>query len=83
MGGLRRKGEGALAGGDEELGGWGEEVGEVVDGADVVDVGVGEEDAADETVATAGGFDDGLGEVGEVGIDEGEAVGLADEVAVD
>lgn len=54
-----------------------------IDGADVVDVGVGEEDAADGCVEGAGGGEDVVCGVGEVGVDEGEAVGFADEVAVD
>jgi hypothetical protein len=49
----------------------------------VIDVGVGEEDAADGCSEGAGGGKDVIGGVGEVGVDEGEAVGFADEVAVD
>jgi hypothetical protein len=49
----------------------------------VVDVGVGEKNAADGSAESAGGGEDVVGGVGQVGVDEGEAVGLADEVAVD
>jgi hypothetical protein len=49
----------------------------------VVDVGVGEEDAADGCAEGASGGEDVVGGVGEVGVDEGEAVGFADEIAVD
>ena len=49
----------------------------------MVDVGVGEEDAADGCAEGASGGEDVVGGVGEVGVDEGETVGFADEVAVD
>jgi hypothetical protein len=49
----------------------------------VVDVGVGEENATDGCAEGAGGGEDVIGGVGEVGVDEGEAVGFADEVTVD
>ena len=46
-------------------------------------VRMGEEDAADWRAEGFGGGEDVVGGVGEVGVDEGEAVGLADEIAVD
>lgn len=49
----------------------------------MVDVGVSEEDAADGRAESLCGGEDVVVGVGEVGVDEGEAVGLADEVAVD
>jgi hypothetical protein len=74
--------EGAGVGGELDLRG-AEFCEEGVDGAYVVDVSVGEEDAADWGAEGFGGGEDVVGGVGEVGVDEGEAVGLADEVAVD
>ena len=56
---------------------------EGVDGADVVDVGVGEEDAADGSAEGFGDGEDVVVGVGEVRVDESEAIGLADEVTVD
>ena len=56
---------------------------EGVEGADVVAVGVGEEDAADGAVVDGlRGGEDGSGGARDGGIDEGEAVDLGDEVAV-
>ena len=49
----------------------------------MVDMGVGEEDAADGCTEGTGCGENVLGGVGEIGVDEGEAVGFADEVAVD
>ena len=49
----------------------------------MIDVRVGEEDAADGCAEGAGGGEDVIGRIGEVGVDEGEAIGFANEVAVD
>ena len=49
----------------------------------MVDVGVGEEDATNGCAEGAGGGEDVVCGAGEVGIDECEAVGFVDEVAVD
>jgi hypothetical protein len=57
--------------------------GEIVDRADVIHVGVGEEDAADGCAEGTGGGEYVVGCAGEAGVDEGEAVGFAHEVAVD
>jgi hypothetical protein len=56
---------------------------ESVDGADVVHVSVGEENAADGRVERTGGGEDVVVGSGEAGVDEGDAVGLADEIAID
>jgi len=71
-----------VAGADGDVDG-AEEVGELVEGADVVSVSVGEEDAGDGSAEGAGGVEDGCGGAGDAGVDEGEGVGLADEVGVD
>jgi hypothetical protein len=76
--------EGQTAGvGDELYVGGPEFFEEGVDGADVIHVGVGEENAADGCAENAGGGEDVVVGAGEAGVDEGEAVGFADEVAVD
>ena len=49
----------------------------------MIDVRVGEEDAADGCAKGAGGGEDVVSRIGEVGVDEGEAVGFADKVTVD
>ena len=82
VGWLLQEGEAAGVDGEFDFGG-GEFGDEVVYGAGVVHVGVGEEDAADRCSEGVGGGEDGVGGVGEVGVEEGKAVGLADEVAVE
>ena len=49
----------------------------------MIDVCVGEKDATDRCAKGAGGGEDIISRVREVGVDEGEAIGLANEVAVD
>lgn len=79
VGGTAEEGKASGAGGEFDPG---PEAGdEGVDRADVIDVGVGEGDAADGG-AGGGGEDVGSGS-GEAGVDQGEAVGLRDEIAVD
>ena len=56
---------------------------EGVDGAEVVHVGVSEKEAANGRGEGAGGGEDIALRAWEAGVDEGEAVGFADEVAVD
>jgi hypothetical protein len=76
--------EGQAAGVGDELDVRGAEFFEEgVDGADVVPVGVGEEDAADGCAESASGDEDVVVGAGEAGVDEGEAVGFANEEAVD
>jgi len=55
---------------------------ELIDGADVIDVGVGKEDAADGRAKRLRDSEDVLPATGYRGVDEGEAVGFTDQVAV-
>jgi hypothetical protein len=76
--------EGQAAGvGDELDVGGAEFCEEGVNGADVVHVSVGEENASDGCAEGVGGGEDVVVSAGEAGVDEGEAVGLAHEVTVD
>ena len=71
--------QGAFADGDDDAG---QTLRELIDGADVIGVGVGKEDAADRRAKRLRRSEDVLSSAGDRGVDKGEAVVLTKEVAV-